>query len=183
MIYNSKIDEFLLLGFFITLLSSYHVHSELRFRNFTTAKSVQNCSTLQWNCLHTPDIIRQAEKQEIHRRNVVLSQWKPWIEVSSFCKATCNSVCNNTFLHASKVQFSHNLVVLYTPLYENIKSGVDAAMITDYKALTGAGLFVLSDLLIGLRPLVTLPLHDATILIAYYTAQFFITSWTLKWKT
>ena len=74
MIYSFEIENFLPLGFFITSQSSYHVHSELRFRNFTTAKSVQNCSTLQWNCLYTPDIIRQAEKQEIHRRNVVLSQ-------------------------------------------------------------------------------------------------------------
>ena len=62
------------------------------------------------------------------------------------------------------------------------KSGVDAAMTTDYRALTGAVLFVLSDLFIGARPLAKLPLHDATILITYYTAQFFITSWTLKWK-
>ena len=63
-------------------------------------------------------------------------------------------------------------------------SGIDATMTTSHhqplQALAGALLFVCSDLLIATKAVVTIPFHDAVIMMTYYCAQFCITNWSTQ---
>ena len=85
---------------------------------------------------------------------------------------------------AGRVIFVKIIVTLYsTMLFCMMLSGIDAAMVTEgnkFDALTGALLFVISDMLIATKALSVLPFHDAIIMLTYYAAQHNIAKWSMR---
>ena len=71
-----------------------------------------------------------------------------------------------------------------TMLFCMMLSGIDATITTTHHeplyALTGALIFVISDMLIATKAFVTIPFHDAIIMMTYYCAQFLITNWSTQ---
>ena len=101
---------------------------------------------------------------------------------SGFVSALWYSISESR--EASRVIVVKIIVTLYsTMLFCMMLSGIDAAMVTQdnrFNALTGALLFVISDMLIATKALSVLPLHDAIIMITYYTAQHNIAEWSMQ---
>ena len=101
---------------------------------------------------------------------------------SGFVSALWYSISESR--EASRVIVVKIIVTLYsTMLFCMMLSGIDAAMVTQdnkFNALTGAFLFVISDMLIATKALSVLPLHDAIIMITYYTAQHNIAEWSMQ---